>query len=150
MAVVRQKKPPIQLTALAGLAAAAITPEQLSAANDELEAANIQGTALITETAFDDLTARAGRTETAEAAVATAQKEANDAKAAEKTATEALAAATKRADDAEAEMARLAEQPGATVTKPRKPAGTSEVEESSANDHQKTVEALHNKMLGIS
>ncbi|WP_073287988.1 S49 family peptidase [Hymenobacter psychrotolerans] len=137
------------LTALAGLTGAAVTTPLVEAANDQLEEAGITGVALVSEAAFTELTAKANRTDTAEAAVATAQKEATDAKAAEKKATEAVAAAEKRADDAEAEVERLGNQSGATVTKPRKPAGTSEVEETTAeSDAQKLVDKLHAEMLG--
>ncbi|WBO86260.1 S49 family peptidase [Hymenobacter yonginensis] len=137
------------LTALAGLTGAAVTTPLVEAANDQLEEAGITGVALVSEAAYTELVAKAGRTDTAEAAVATAQKEATDAKAAQKTAEDAVAAAEKRAGEAEAEMERLAEQPGATVTNPRKSKEKNDVEgEASANDHQKTVDALHAKMLG--
>ncbi|RSK44699.1 S49 family peptidase [Hymenobacter perfusus] len=137
------------LTALAGLTGAAVTTPLVEAANDQLEEAGITGVALVSEAAFTELTAKAGRTDTAEAAVAAAQKAATDAQAAEKLATDAVTAAEKRADEAEAEMERLAKQPGAQVTQPRKPAGTSEVEEpTSESDAQKLVEKLHAEMLG--
>ncbi|MCA8830541.1 S49 family peptidase [Hymenobacter pini] len=125
-----------------------VSAEEATAANQELETAGITGALLITEAAFTELEAKANRTDTAEAAVATAQKEATDAKAAEKVAVDALAAETKRADEAVAEMERMAEQPGAQVTNPRKSKEKNDVEEPSATDHQKTVDALHAKMLG--
>lgn len=137
------------LTALAGLSGAAVTTPLVEAANDQLEEAGITGVALVSEAAYTELVAKAGRTDTAEAAVATAQKAATDAKAAEKLATDAAAAAEKRADEAEAEMQRLAQQPGATVTTPRKSAEKNDVEEpSSESEAQKLVDRLHAEMLG--
>lgn len=137
------------LTALAGLTGAALTTPLVEAANDQLEEAGITGVALVSEAAYTELTAKAGRTDTAEAAVAAAQQEATDAKAAEKLATEAVAAAEKRATNAEAEMERLATQPGAKVTNPRKAADKNDVEEpTSESDAQKLVDRLHAEMLG--
>ena len=136
------------IAALAGLTGAALTPALVEAANDQLEEGGVTDAALISKASFEELTAKAGRTDAAEAAVATAQKAATDAQAAEKTATDALAAETKRADEAETEVERLGNQAGATTTTARKSEGKNDVEEPSANDHQKTVDALHAKMLG--
>ncbi|OWP62896.1 hypothetical protein CDA63_11805 [Hymenobacter amundsenii] len=134
-------------TALMGTAMLAIignesaSAEQIDAANQELDAAGMKGAQLVPTGTLEELTAKADRVDTAEAAVTTAQ-------GAEKTATDALAAATKRADEAEAEVVRLGAQSGAAPTAPRKDAAKNDVQEPSANDHQKTVDALHAKMLG--
>ncbi|WP_170172722.1 S49 family peptidase [Hymenobacter rigui] len=137
------------LTALAGLTGTAVTTPLVEAANDQLEEAGITGVALVSEAAYTELVAKAGRTDTAEAAVAAAQKEATDAKAAQKKAEDAVATAEARAEQAEADMERLAEQPGATVTTPRKSKDKNDVEEpTSESDAQKLVEKLHAEMLG--
>ena len=118
------------------------TAEQVDAANQELDAAGIKGAQLVPGATLDELTEKAGRVDAAEQA-------ATDAKAAEKVATDAVAAAEKRADDAEAEMERMAKQPGATVTHPRKSKDKNDVEEEAGADaHQKAIDELpHNKAL---
>ncbi|WP_375435079.1 S49 family peptidase [uncultured Hymenobacter sp.] len=126
-----------------------VSAEEATAANTELEAANIIGAKLITEAAFTDLEAKAGRVDTAEAALTTAQKEATDAKAAEKTATDALEAATKRADTAEAEATRLGNLAGAGHTTTRLESGKTDIQDN--EDRKTTAELLaalpHNQAL---
>lgn len=115
--------------------------EQIDAANQELDAAGLKGAQLVPTGVLEELTAKADRVDTAEAA-------ATAAKAAETTATDALAAANKRADEAEAEVERLGKQPGATTTTPRKEAGKSDVEEPGAKSTADILAALdHNKAL---
>jgi len=123
--------------------------EQVDATNQELDAAGIQGTQLVPAALLDDLTEKAGRIDTAEAAVATAQQEATAAKAAEKTATDALAAAIKRADEAEAEVERLGSQPGAERSTPRRAPGKNDVPEEAGakTTDQILAELPHNKAL---
>lgn len=131
------------LTALAGLTGAAMTTALVEAANEQLEEANITDAALVSKADFDALTAKASRVEAAEKAAATA-KDAADRAALD------LKNETERADKAEKEVERLGKQPGAHVTTPHKSEGKNDVQEPGASDHQKTVEALHNKMLGLS
>ena len=49
------------------IGAVAVTPAQATAANEELQAAGVTGALLMTEATFDDLTAKAGRVDAAEA-----------------------------------------------------------------------------------
>ncbi|WP_022821896.1 S49 family peptidase [Hymenobacter norwichensis] len=120
------------VAALAGLAAAALTPALVSAANDELEAQGITGAALISATDFNAL-------DTA----ATAHKANTEAlKAAGVDSIEAL---VKQRDEAVAKADEYGDQPGALPTGSTKE--KSDIEED-GNDPQSLVDALHAKMLG--
>ncbi|MDO7876007.1 S49 family peptidase [Hymenobacter sp. ASUV-10] len=126
------------VAALAGLQGAAMTPALVSAANDELEAANITAAALISQTAFDELTAKAGRVDQAEATV--------------KATTDALAAAGAKdvaeliaqRDEARTTAEEYGNQPGELPTSSEKI--KSDVEES-AETPDKEWEAIHARML---
>lgn len=100
------------VAALAGLAATALTAELVAAANDELEEKGVTGAQLITEAAYTDLTATAGRVEAAEQSV-------TDLTAANTRLTTELTTATQQATDLKAEVARLGKQPGEKPTNPQ-------------------------------
>lgn len=126
------------VAALAGLQGAAMTAALVSAANDELEAANITDAALISQASFDDLTAKAGRVDQAEAAV--------------KATTDALTAAgatsvadlISQRDQARKDAAEFGDQPGALPTGSEKL--KTDVEESTETP-DKEWEAIHARML---
>ncbi|MDB5268046.1 MAG: hypothetical protein JWP58_1086 [Hymenobacter sp.] len=117
------------VAALAGLEGAAVTTALISAANDELEEKGITGAALISADAF------------------------NSMEQSMKATTDALAAAgvqnigelvTQR-DQARQQAAEFGDQPGALGTTSLKE--KSDIEEDGAEDPQKLVDALHERML---
>ena len=122
------------VAALAGLAANALTPELVAAANDELEEKGVAGAQLITEAAYTELTAQAGRAE-----------------AAEKTVTDLTATNTKLTTElatANQELATLRKAPGAAHSSPLLKAGESDVEAAEPDAHQQAIDALpHNQAL---
>lgn len=122
------------VAALAGLAATAITSELVAAANDELEEKGVTGAQLITEAAYTDLTAKAGRVE-----------------AAEKSTTDLTAANTKLITElatANQELTTLRKAAGASHTTPILGAGETDIEKGEPDAHQKAIDALpHNQAL---
>jgi ClpP class serine protease len=128
------------VAALAGLSGAALTADLVTAANEELEAAGITDAAIISQAGFDDLTARAGCVDAAEATV--------------KATTEALAAAgatsvadlISQRDTARTQATEFGDQPGELPTTATKLAADATGD--AAEDPQKLVDALHAKMLG--
>jgi len=119
------------VAALAGLSGAALTPELVSAANDELETAGILGAALVTEASLTTLQ----NDSTAWNAAHTALEAAG--------ATDVVALAADR-DKYKAEAAAFGNQPGVLPTSSTK-TGTDVAEGGDAND--KLVNDLHEKML---
>jgi signal peptide peptidase SppA len=121
------------VAALAGLSGAALTPELVSAANDELEAQGILGAALVSEATHTALKNDSTAWTAAHEALETAG------------ATDVAALAADR--DAWKEKAEaFGEQPGSLPTSSTKT--TPDVVEEGAEDNDKIVDALHRKMLG--
>ena len=119
------------VAALAGLSGAALTPELVSAANDELETAGILGAALVTEASLTALQ----NDSTAWNAAHTALEAAG--------ATDVAALAADR-DKYKEQAESFGNQPGALPTSSTK-TGTDVAEGGDAND--KLVNDLHEKML---
>lgn len=121
------------VAALAGLTGAALTPELVSAANAELEAAGITGAALITEAAHDQLAADA----TAWNAAHTALEAAG--------ATDVAALAADR--DAWKEKAETyGDQPGELPTSAAKTDG--DVQDEGGDENERIVAETHARMMG--
>jgi signal peptide peptidase SppA len=121
------------VAALAGLSGDALTPELISAANDELEAGGILGAALISQASHQALT-------TASTSLATMTTALTAAGAADVT-----ALATDR-DQWKEKAEAFGEQPGTLPTSSTKT--TPDVKEEGGNDNDKLVADLHAKMLG--
>jgi hypothetical protein len=121
------------VAALAGLTGAALTPELVSAANEELEANNITGAALISQAAHEELTAARTSMVGITAALVTAG---------------APDVATLAADrDSWKEKAEaFGSQAGALPTNATKE--KPDVSEEGGDDNEKLVADLHAKMLG--
>jgi ClpP class serine protease len=126
------------VAALAGLTGAAVTPALVSAANDELEENKILGAALISQDVHAALTEKAGRVDTAEAAV--------QATTAAVTAAGATSVADLIAqrDQAREQAAEFGSQPGALGTSSAKEKG--DIEDKGGDN--KDWEAIHERMLG--
>lgn len=130
------------VAALAGLAAAAITPELVAAANDELEEKGVTGAALITQATFDDLEAKAKRVDTAEATA----KGFTDALAAAGVAD--IAALVSQRDGYKVKADKFDKVPGAHHTNATLKAGETDVEADEPDAHQQAIDELpHNKAL---
>jgi len=124
------------------ISAETVSPEQATAANDELKAAGVTGALLITEAAFNDLTAKAGR---AEAAEASAKGSADALAAAGATDVAALVA---QRDGFKVKADQFDKLPGAAHTTPTLEAGTSDVDQGEPNADQQLINDLpHNKAL---
>jgi ClpP class serine protease len=124
------------------VAATAITDEQLTAANSELTAAGVTGAQLITEAAYTDLSAKAGR---AEAAEATARGFTDALAAAGVT---DIAALVKQRDEFKVKADKFDKGPGASHTNPNLKAGESDVDKGEPDADQKAIDELpHNKAL---
>jgi hypothetical protein len=127
------------LLALVGTSASA---EQVDAANQELDAAGIKGAQLVPGATLDELTAKADRTDTAEAAA----KGYTDALAA--AGVESIAALVAQRDGYKVKADKFDKGPGAGHTTPVLPEGESDVEETAPDAHQETINNLaHNKAL---
>jgi hypothetical protein len=127
------------MLALVGTSASA---EQVDAANQELDAIGIKGAQLVPGAALDELTAKAGRTDTAEAAA----KGHTDALAA--AGVESVAALVAQRDGYKVKADKFDKNPGAGHTNPVLPEGESDVEEIAPDADQETINALgHNKAL---
>ena len=128
------------LLALVGTTASA---EQVDAANQELDAAGIQGAQLVPGATLDELTAKADRTDTAELAA----KGHTDALAA--AGVESVAALVAQRDGYKVKADKFDKGPGAGHTNPVLPEGTSDVvEDTGADADQQTINGLaHNKAL---
>lgn len=117
--------------------------EQVDAANQELDTAGIKGAQLVPGAVLDDLTAKADRVDTAEAAKAEADKKNLDLTEANQKLTDDLAAEKKK-------TAELGKKPGAESTTPVRADGKTDIEEKPTDvaANQKIVDDLHAKMLG--
>jgi hypothetical protein len=120
------------VAALAGLTGAALTPELVSAANDELEAQGILGAALVSEATHTSLK----NDSTAWNAAHTALEAAG--------ATDVAALAADR-DSWKEKAEAYGEQPGAMPTSSTKE--KPDANEEGGDDNTKLVEELHEKML---
>ncbi|OUJ68656.1 S49 family peptidase [Hymenobacter crusticola] len=120
-----------------------VSAEEATAANAELTAAGIKGAAIITEAAYDDLTAKAEQLTTAQSTI---QATENALKAAGVT---SVAELVKQRDDFKADAEKYAKLPGAEQTGAIRREGESDVEESGdADANQKLIDELpHNKVL---
>ncbi len=121
------------VAALAGLTGAALTPELVSAANTELEAAGITGAALITEAAHDQLAADA----TAWNAAHTALEAAG--------ATDVAALAADR-DQWKEKAETYGDQPGELPTSAAKTDG--DVQDEGGDENDRIVAETHARMMG--
>lgn len=136
------KKLTLGAAAHALVEAKTITDEQLTAANSELTSAGVTGAQLITEAAYNDLTAKAGRADAAEAAAkgftdALATAGATD-----------IAALVAQRDGYKVKADKFDKAPGADHTTPTLEAGTTDVEPTEPDAHQKAIDALpHNQAL---
>lgn len=127
------------MLALVGTAASA---EQVDAANQELDAIGIKGAQLVPGATLDELTAKADRTGTAEAAA----KGHTDALAA--AGVESVAALVAQRDGYKVKADKFDKKPGAGHTNPVLPEGESDVEDTAPDAHQETINNLaHNKAL---
>lgn len=127
------------LLALVGTSASA---EQVDAANQELDAAGIQGAQLVPGATLDELTAKADRTDTAELAA----KGHTDALAA--AGVESVAALVAQRDGYKVKADKFDKGPGAGHTNPVLPEGESDVEDAAPDADQQTINGLaHNKAL---
>jgi len=120
------------VAALAGLSGAALTPELVSAANDELEAQGILGAALVTRAAHEQLTTDATAWNAAHEALEAAG------------ATDVAALAADR-DKHKADAETFGGQAGVLPTTAGKTG--IDVAEEGGDDNAKLVDALHEKML---
>lgn len=120
------------LAALAGLSGAALTPELVSAANDELEAQGILGASLISAGNYETLTAASSTLATVNAALTAAG------------ATDVAALATDR-DKWKTDAETFGAQPGVIPSTPVKE--KADISEEGGDDNAKLVESLHEKML---
>lgn len=128
------------MTALVGKET--VSAEEAEAANGELAEAGIKGAQLINEAAFDDLTEKAGRTDTAEATA----KGFSDALAA--AGAESIEALVAQRDGYKVKADKYDKAPGATQTNPTLKAGESDVEENAPDAHQQAMDELpHNKAI---
>lgn len=124
------------------LVGATASPEQVDAANQELDAAGIKGAQLVPGAVLDDLTAKAGRTETAEASA----KGYTDALAAAGAADVAALVAQRDGYKVKADL--YDKGPGADHTTPTLEPGQSDVDKGEPDAHQKAIDELpHNKAL---
>lgn len=130
------------VAALATLSAAALTPELLASANEELEKKGVTGAQLITEAQHDEFSAQAGLLSTAQASV--------------KATTDALAAAgvtsidalVKERDAYKVKADKFDKAPGAQQTNPTLAAGQTDVDEQAPDANQQAIDELpHNKAL---
>ncbi|MGI4866148.1 MAG: hypothetical protein ACRYFZ_19645 [Janthinobacterium lividum] len=127
------------MLALAGTTASA---EQVDAANQELDAAGIKGAQLVPSGTLDELTAKADRVDTAEAAT----KGYTDALAAAGVADVAALVAQRDAYKVKAD--KFDKKPGAGHTNPVLPQGESDVEDTAPDANQQAIDNLpHNKAL---
>lgn len=130
----------VALLALVGQAS--ITPEQVDAANTELSTAGLTGAQLVPSATLDELTATAGRVETAEAAV----KGYTDSLAAAGAADVAALVAQRDAYKVKAD--KLDALPGASHTTPTLVPGATDLDKGEPDADQKTIDELpHNKAL---
>ena len=120
----------------------AVTAEQAEAANTELTAAGISGAQLITEADFTDLTEKAGRVDTAEAAAKGFTEALTTAGAAD------VAALVAQRDGYKVKADLYDKAPGAGHSNPALPAGTSDVEKGEPDANQQAIDELpHNKAI---
>jgi hypothetical protein len=127
------------MLALVGTAA---SPEQVDAANQELDAAGIKGAQLVPGAVLDELTAKADRTEAAEASVSATTAALAAAGAADLTALVAERDAFKIKAD------KFDKAPGASHTTPNLAAGQTDVDTAEPDADQKAIGALpHNQAL---
>ena len=127
------------MLALVGTSASA---EQVDAANQELDAAGIQGAQLVPGATLDELTAKADRTDTAELAA----KGHTDALAA--AGVESVAALVAQRDGYKVKADKFDKAPGASHTNPNLEAGKTDVEQGEPDAHQQAIDNLpHNKAL---
>jgi hypothetical protein len=127
------------MLALVGTSASA---EQVDAANQELDAAGIKGAQLVPGAALDELTAKADRTDTAEAAA----KGFTDSLAT--AGVESVAALVAQRDAYKVKADKFDKKPGADHTNPTLESGKTDVEGGEPDAYQKAIDDLpHNKAL---
>jgi len=128
--------------AMLALVGTAASPEQVDAANQELDAVGIKGAQLVPGATLDELTAKADRTDTAELAA----KGHTDALAA--AGVESVAALVAQRDGYKVKADKFDKNPGAGHTNPVLPEGESDVEDTAPDADQETINGLaHNKAL---
>jgi hypothetical protein len=124
------------------LVGAAASPEQVDAANQELDAAGIKGAQLVPGAVLDELTAKAGRTDAAEASVSATTAALAAAGVADLTALVAERDAYKLKAD------KFDKAPGASHTTPTLAPGASDVNPTEPDADQKALDALpHNQAI---
>lgn len=128
--------------ALLALTSTTATAEQVDAANQELDAAGIKGAQLVPGATLEELTVKAGRTDTAEAAAKGFTDALTTAGAAD------VAALVAQRDGYKVKADLYDKAPGAGHTTPALPAGTSDVEQGEPDANQQAIDDLpHNKAL---
>ncbi|MGI4760475.1 MAG: S49 family peptidase, partial [Janthinobacterium lividum] len=136
------KKLTLGAAAHALISAETVTPEQATAANEELKTAGVTGALLITEAAFNDLTTKAGRADAAEASVKGISAALAAAGAAD------VATLVAQRDGFKVKADQFDKLPGAAHTTPTLEAGASDVDKGEPNAHAKAIAELpHNKAL---
>ena len=119
-----------------------VSPEQATAANEELKAAGVTGALLITEAAFNDLMAKASRTGKAEATASGYAAALAAAGVAD------IAALVQQRDEFKVKADQFDKAPGASHSSPGLKAGESDVEPGEPDAHAKAIAELpHNKAL---
>ena len=119
-----------------------VSPEQATAANEELKAAGVTGALLITEAAFNDLTAKASRADKAEATASGYAAALAAAGVAD------IAALVQQRDELKVKADQFDKGPGASHTTPTLEAGATDVDKDEPNADQQAIDALpHNKAL---
>ena len=130
------------VAALAGLAATGLTADLVTAANDELEKKGVTGAQLITEAAFNDLTAKASRADAAEASLQGITEALTAAGVAD------VAALVTQRNDYKVKADQFDKGPGAGHTTPTLVAGATDVDPAAPDAHAKAIAELpHNKAL---
>ncbi|TPG71996.1 S49 family peptidase [Hymenobacter nivis] len=135
------KKLTLGAAAFALVSAETITPEQAAAANQELTDAGVTGAQLITEAAFNDLTAKAGRVDAAETTAIEAAAKVTELTAANTQLTTDLATAN-------ASLVALGKVPGAAHSNPALGAGQTDINTEATDENQKAIDEMpHNSAL---
>ncbi len=119
-----------------------VTAEQVDAANTELDAAGLKGAQLVPGAVLDELTAKAGRTDTAEASL----KGVNDALAAAGAAD--VAALVAQRDGYKVKADKFDAKPGASHSNPSLVPGATDLGQGEPDANQKAIDELpHNRAL---
>ena len=133
---------PVFGAALLAIVGAAASPEQVDAANQELDAAGIKGAQLVPGAVLDELTAKAGRTDAAEAS-AKGMTEALTAAGATD-----VAALVAQRDAYKVKADKFDAKPGASHSNPSLVPGATDLGQGEPDANQKAINDLpHNKAL---